>query len=99
MTNKYIIKKCPAFLGEQIQCASYPVLCKDKTNCTLKWIVEKCREKVSDDICLNCNSYESGFKCWQCDYKHHREDIYNKNADVCFAKEILSILEIQECGD
>lgn len=100
---KYIIKNCPA-IPSKIKatygwCNTAQMKCQDCTDCLLKQIVEKCKAKIKDDECLNCNSYESGFKCWQCDYEHHREDVYNKNADVCFAQEILSMLEIQECED
>lgn len=97
--SKYIIKNCPTTKGTNGFCGDdrKELFCEEVSDCLLKQIVEKCKAKTEDDECLNCNSYENGFKCWQCDYEHHREDIYNKNADVCFAKEILSMLEIEEC--
>ena len=97
--TKYIIKNCPAYLGKNIQCASYPVCCQDKTNCLLKRIVEKCKIKIDDDICLNCNDFESQKTCYECDYEHHREEIYRKITDSSFAKEILSMLELEECEE
>ena len=53
MTNKYIIKNCPAILKMTKICDDYrttrdnPQLCKDCTDCVLKQIVKKCKSTLS----------------------------------------------------
>lgn len=104
--TKYIIKNCPAchnYLGNIHNCKqmrdTHYELCKDNTLCLLKKIVDKCKNKIDDDICLNCNDFESQKTCYECDYEHHREEIYRKRTDSSFAKDILSMLEIEECEE
>ena len=86
MTNKYIIKKCPAFLGEQIQCASYPVLCKDKQNCSLKQIAERCKSSIN--LCDKCEGDEI-IDCIDC----------TQGGKAIMGNYILDLLEIQECEE
>ena len=101
--SKYIIKNCPAFDYKYNECHSkignHKLYCMDCTDCILKQIVEKCKTKIEDDICLNCNDFETQRTFYECDYEHHREDIYHKRADVCFAQQIIPMLEIKECED
>ena len=103
--SKYIIKNCGNcyfyeddgyYCEFQKDNTMFVNPCKD-SSCLLKQITDKCREKVSDDICLNCNDFEAQKTCYECDLEHHREDIYHKRANVCFAEEILTMLEIEEC--
>lgn len=50
MSDKYIIRNCPAILKMTKICDDYrttrdnPQLCKDCTDCVMKQIVERCRE-------------------------------------------------------
>lgn len=90
--NKYIIKNCPSHLfdiefNEHI-CTQTDNLfecghnyCQDCTNCLLKRIVEKCKEQEDPQI-------------W--DYKTDIE-YFIHSARHSLAKEILSMLEIEEC--
>ena len=55
MTNKYIIKNCPAILRMTKICDDYrttrdnPRLCKDCTDCVLKQIVKKCKSSIREN--------------------------------------------------
>ena len=48
MSNKYIIKNCPAKLPKSGLCIEAPkkkaYLCKDCTDCVMKQIVERCKK-------------------------------------------------------
>lgn len=100
-----IIKNCPAILKMSKVCDDYrttrdnPQLCKNITDCVMKKIVEKCRTVINDDVCLNCNKFERGLDCYECDYDGHREDICMNRSYVTLAKKILDLLDIEECED
>ena len=55
MTNKYIIKNCPAILKMTKICDDYrttrdnPQLCKDCTDCLMKKIVELCKSSIREN--------------------------------------------------
>ena len=95
---KYIIKNCPSLnrarnLCNEIICTCYadcnmgkPVVnCQYCTDCLLKQIVKKCRFWIN--FCKECR--ETDILCEDC--------TYSGKAD--FAKEILSMLEIEECEE
>ena len=80
---KYIIKNCPAYIGNG-DC-SMGDSCQYCTDCLLKQIVKKCRFWIN--FCKECR--ETDILCEDC--------TYSGKAD--FAKEILSMLEIEELKD
>lgn len=83
MSDKYIIKNCPAILRMSKVCDAYettrdlPQLCKDCTDCILKQIVERCKKvrECTADICTNPYEY----------------------ATYCETRGVLQLLDIQEC--
>lgn len=52
--SKYIIKNCPAILRMTKICDAYettrdnPILCKERCDCVLKQIVEKCKKYIEN---------------------------------------------------
>ena len=86
MSDKYIIKNCPAIYGiddgflcsdrEDDESEKY---CYDCTDCVLKQIVRLCKE-------VNTKFYDS---------VHQR---YLSPSKAKFARQILELLDIQECG-
>lgn len=88
MSNKYVIKNCPAcysILGkEEYICDLYnDRKCQDCTDCVLKRIVELCKDAKSECSCKNPNPDIDCFECTS-----------GGRADM--AKEILQLLEIEE---
>lgn len=93
MTNKYIIKNCPCFneghynlrLGGECLDLTQDEneYCVGYTNCLLKRIIEKCKEQKEPQIR---------------DYKIDIE-YFRYSARHSLAKEILSMLEIEECEE
>lgn len=61
--------------------------CKKVKNCYYKNWQRKEQE---------CEDLKEQKHCWECDYEHHREDVYLGRASVCFAKDILQLFEIEE---
>ena len=94
--KKYIIKNCPIYRSKCHECYKY---CHSCVDCLLKQIVEKCKSRVENDICLNCKDFETQKQCWECDYEHHRQEISENAASLYFAKQILDILEIEEVNE
>ena len=41
--NKYIVKNCPAYLGDEDYCTCYLEVCSDCTDCVIKQVIEKCK--------------------------------------------------------
>ena len=83
MTNKYVIRNCPALYqinGMTNECLGTDYQCQDCTDCVLKKIVELCNKTAP--ICKECNSYD----CSSCGN-------YTNSLD----KEILQLLDIEEC--
>ena len=96
--SKYIIKNCPAYNNIRKNCGEKPWEdCENITDCAMKKIIEKCITVINDDVCLNCNKFERGLDCYECDYDGHREDICMNRSYVTLAKEILDMLDIEEC--
>lgn len=62
----------------------------------MKQIVGKCKTVIDDDVCLNCNKFEQGLDCYECDYNGHRGDIDMNRSYVTLAKRILDLLDIEE---
>ena len=88
MSDKYIIKNCPAILRVSEVCNSYEkafdnhCLCQDCTDCLLKRIVKRCRKE------------QEYHKEWQ------KETGFNYAATgLRLANEILQLLDIQECEE
>lgn len=107
--SKYIIKNCPCLKTKisykdkewinacsELRNTENDRCCKDIENCLIKQVVGKCKERIENDSCLNCEDFEKQKHCWECDYEHHREDVYLGRASVCFAKDILQLFEIEE---
>ena len=107
-----IIRNCPAIKETTLLLTSEPPQlkreyrccttgsnlkkCENINDCVMKRIVEKCRTVINDDVCLNCNKFERGLDCYECDYDGHREDICMNRSYVTLAKKILDLLDIQE---
>ena len=90
MSDKYIIKNCPAILRMTKVCDAYettrdlPQLCKDRTDCVLKQIVELCKDYYKNcEIEGNCIDNRT---CTSCFFGGGNE----------LAQDILSNLDIQE---
>lgn len=83
MSNKYIIKNCPAILRITQICDDYrmtrdnPQFCKNITDCPLKQIVEKCKKTVKIFSAESGTQPYAGGRCTE-------------------AEGILQILDIQE---
>ena len=102
---KYIVKNCMCaygFVNEPLYCLwkdgvpIYKTLCQDCTDCVIKQVIEKCKYIIDDDICLNCNKFERGLDCFECDYDGHREDIMRNISRISLAKQILRLFDIEE---
>lgn len=87
MSDKYIIRNCPAILRMTKVCDDYrttrdnPQLCKECTDCVMKQIVELA--KGHTELCKNCDQ-----QIKECDCN-----------DICNAyrlNKILQLLDIQE---
>ena len=88
--KKYIIKNCPAFcdVDDDWDCISRDteeLKCQNFADCLLKQIVEKCEFWIN--FCKECR--ETDILCEDCTY----------SGKAYFAKEILSMLEIEECEE
>ena len=86
MTNRYIVKGCPALDDDFLQICTDDTGqrdCKDRTDCKIKQIVELCKSAV--DIC-NCKDADKDIDCYWCK-EGGRADIGRK---------ILQILKTQE---
>jgi hypothetical protein len=99
--NGYIVKNCPSILPMTKLCDSESMFncgtyCKDCTDCVIKQVIEKCKYIIDDDICLECNKFERGLDCFECDYDGHREDIMRGISRVSLAKQILQLFDIEE---
>ena len=97
--NKYIVKNCPAFNSQAYEhCCSLDgnYKCEGCTDCVIKQVIDKCKYIIDDDICLNCNKFERGLDCFECDYDGHREDIMRGISRVSLAKQILQLFDIEE---
>lgn len=87
--SKYIIKNCPALYGDE-GCKEFTyedgsVNCKNRTDCLLKQIVEKCK-KVDCDCLIDkrkCGAMDSMSMC----------------CELFIKKDILRDLEIEEVND
>ena len=84
MSNKYIIKNCPA-LQQTYYCNTHHSKCQDCTNCVMKQIVELC--KRDKNFCVNCRSKaDDNIDCIEC--------IEGGRAQL--AQDILQLLQIEE---
>lgn len=95
--NKYIVKNCPCY--EFGFCTSHHIKvrgCINCTDCVIKQVIDKCKYIIDDDICLNCNKFERGLDCLECDYDGHREDIMRNISRISLAKQILQLFDIEE---
>lgn len=90
--SKYVIKNCPCFDKDNTQCLDTPVLpitemilCKDRTDCVMKQIVDLC--KKDKNFCINCKAKaDDNIDCIEC--------IEGGRAEL--GAEILELLDIQE---
>ena len=89
MTNKYIIKNCPAmddhgncFQGSIVLGTAYQEC--EQRSCLLKLIVERCKAQIS--FCNNCEGVEY-IDCIDC----------TQGGKAIMGNYILDQLEIQEC--
>jgi hypothetical protein len=107
--NKYKVLNCPAYndtpnMYDEIYgyCDNEhdidldKCMCENITNCVIKQVIEKCKYIIDDDICLECNKFERGLDCFECDYDGHREDIMRGISRVSLAKQILQLFDIEE---
>lgn len=88
--NKYIIKNCPATTGTNGFCGDdrKEIFCRDCTDCTMKKIVDLCKQKI--EFCKNCSKFaDVNIDCVECD----------ERGEATLGRCILSMLEIEECGD
>ena len=46
MSDKYIIKNCPTLMGNRLCYGKTIKQCADCTDCIMKQIVEKCKDKI-----------------------------------------------------
>lgn len=81
MSDKYIIKNCPAFypLMDRNECMGNDGQCQDYNDCKLKQIVELCKEQKV----INCNI-------------DGKEQILKAYYHTHLGDEILELLDIQE---
>lgn len=66
MSDRYIIKNCPAYSDYCEEIKSYE--CQDCTNCVLKQIVESLRQVAYAGHCSNCDgcNYDNGCVDTEC---------------------------------
>lgn len=86
--KKYIVKNCPAiyeFLNYYCK-QSDKKLCQDCTDCVIKRVIEKCKERSGK--CERCKASE--------DYQPTDCLDYCSNDDVIFANDILKLFDIEE---
>jgi hypothetical protein len=90
MTNKYIIKNCPA-LDDQGNCFQGSIVlgtayqeCEQRNDCLLKQIAERCKSLIN--LCDKCEGDEN-FDCIDC----------TQGGKAIMGNYILDLLEIQEC--
>lgn len=90
MTNRYIIKNCPAFLFETLDdeeqwavknaCCYSECSCNEIYNCLLKQIVEKCEKAIK--------TYENE--------EFYEDDCDRFLGECSMARDILDLLDISE---
>lgn len=65
----------------------------DKYKTILDEIEELCKEITKEDICVECNHYETQDRCYECDYEHHRQELYYKRTKYNMALDILQLIK------
>lgn len=83
---KYIVSNCPAYLTEEDYCTCYLEVCSDCTDCVIKQVIEKCKERSGK--CERCKASE--------DYQPTDCLDYCSYDDVIFATKILQLFDIKE---
>lgn len=84
MSNKMIIKNCPAFSNNFCGDDRKEYFCDEITDCKIKQVVEKCRKEV---ICDDCELQGTT----KCDARMCTNFYLND-----FAEEILQLFNIEE---
>lgn len=102
--TKYIVKNCPALCkmvttnskkGHETlfdSCSEGKhCLCKDRTDCSIKQVVDECKRIIEDNACINCK--DKDIECWQCENEYrYRSGL----PELELPKQILQTLQVEE---
>ena len=85
--KKYIIKNCPCNITVDEVCndeSQNETYCKNRHDCLLKQIADKCYKATHDDLIPSCDEYKTA------------DDVSQLYGRANLANEILQLLEIEE---